>query len=77
MQSYDPDYARRNLQKLTHALVRIVSHYPIFTSFPNAVLALAVFSVDLEESRNTQWYLLTTRMRELTNVSHRFFVARL
>lgn len=68
MQSYDPDYARRNLQKLTHALVRIVSHYPIFTSYPNAVLALAVFSVDLEESRNTQWFLLTTRMKELTNL---------
>lgn len=65
---YDPKHSQRNLQKLTHALVRVVSQYPILVSFPSSVLALAVFSVDLEVSCNPEWVNITLQMQALANI---------
>lgn len=63
-----PKHAQRNLQKLTHALVRVVSRYDLLTMYPSSVLALAVFSVDLEESCNNEWVNITLQMRALANL---------
>lgn len=66
---FDEKTSQSNLKKLTHySLASIVSNYSITSKYSSAVLALAVFSVDLEESSNQEWVYLTMKYQALAKL---------